>query len=106
MSRQLTTMHSMIAGAIFVAVVLAPMLYFGTNEQVFNVLQWLESQAVRALLWFMLIITLVVILLLPGVLFSTGAGFVFGISTPGLTLSPIAQQMPLEDVARKSLYPA
>ncbi len=46
MSRQLTTMHSMIAGALFVAVVLAPMLYFGTHEQVFNVLQWLESQAV------------------------------------------------------------
>lgn len=46
MSRQLTTMHSMIGGALFVAVVLAPMLYFDTHEQVFNVLQWLESQAV------------------------------------------------------------
>jgi uncharacterized membrane protein YdjX (TVP38/TMEM64 family) len=58
---------------------LAVMLYFDTDKQVVQLLQWLETQGVSALLWFVLIMALVVVLLVPGVLFTTGAGFVFGV---------------------------
>jgi uncharacterized membrane protein YdjX (TVP38/TMEM64 family) len=62
-----------------VAVLLAVMLYFDTDKQVLQLLQWLETQGLSALLWFVLIMALVVVLLVPGVLFTTGAGFVFGV---------------------------
>lgn len=42
-------------------------------------LRWLDMQGLAALLWFVLIMAVVVVLLLPGVLFTTGAGFVFGV---------------------------
>jgi len=58
---------------------LAVMLYFDTDEQVLQLLQWLDTQGLSALLWFVLIMALVVVLLVPGVLFTTGAGFVFGV---------------------------
>ncbi len=61
------------------AVLLAVMLYFDTDKQVLQLLQWLETQGLSALLWFVLIMALVVVLLVPGVLFTTGAGFVFGV---------------------------
>jgi uncharacterized membrane protein YdjX (TVP38/TMEM64 family) len=64
---------------LFVAVVLAVLIYFDIQQQALLLLQWLESQGVWALLLFILIMVLVVILLLPGVLFTVGAGFVFGV---------------------------
>lgn len=56
------------------------MVYFDTDQQVLQLLQWLETQGFSALLWFVLVMVLVVVLLLPGVLFTTGAGFVFGVA--------------------------
>jgi uncharacterized membrane protein YdjX (TVP38/TMEM64 family) len=56
------------------------MVYFDTDQQVLQLLRWLETQGFSALLWFVLIIALVVVLLLPGILFTTGAGFVFGVA--------------------------
>lgn len=58
---------------------LAVMLYFDSDKQVLQLLQWLDTQGLSALLWFVLIMALVVVLLVPGVLFTTGAGFVFGV---------------------------
>ena len=42
-------------------------------------LNWLDTQGVSVLLLFTLVMALVVVLLLPGVIFTTGAGFVFGV---------------------------
>jgi len=58
---------------------LAVMLYFDTDKQVLQLLQWLDTRGLSALLWFVLIMAVVVVLLVPGVLFTTGAGFVFGV---------------------------
>lgn len=55
-------------------------MYFDTDKQVLQLLHWMETRGVWALLWFVLILALVVVLLLPGVLFTTGAGFVFGVA--------------------------
>jgi len=58
----------------------ATLVYFDTDKQVLQLLHWMETRGVWALLWFVLILALVVVLLLPGVLFTTGAGFVFGVA--------------------------
>lgn len=65
---------------LFVAVILGVLIYFDTQEQALLLLKWLDTLGVWALLLFTLIMALVVILLLPGVMFTIGAGFVFGVT--------------------------
>lgn len=64
---------------LFVAVILGLLIYFDIQEQVLHLLVWLDAQGAWALLLFTLVMALVVVLLLPGVMFTTGAGFVFGV---------------------------
>lgn len=64
---------------LFVAILLAVMIRFGAHEQILVLLRWFEAQGAWAALLFILIMAAVVVLLLPGVLFTTGAGFVFGV---------------------------
>lgn len=65
--------------ALFVAVILGLLIYFDTQEQVLRLLKWVDTQGVWALVLFTLIMTVAVVLLLPGVMLTTGAGFVFGV---------------------------
>ena len=67
------------ASILFVAAVLALLVYFDLHTQLLELLRWVDSQGAWAALLFVLIMTAVVVLLLPGILFTTGAGFVFGI---------------------------
>jgi len=64
---------------LFVAGILRLLVYFGVQEQVLQLLNWLDTQGIRALILFTLAMTLAVVLLLPGLIFTTGAGFVFGV---------------------------
>jgi len=64
---------------LFVAAILGVLIYFDIQQQALLLLKWLDTLGVWALLLFTLIMALVVILLLPGVLFTIGAGFVFGV---------------------------
>jgi uncharacterized membrane protein YdjX (TVP38/TMEM64 family) len=64
---------------LFVAGVVALLIYFGADEQVVLLLRWFDDQGAWAPLLFILIMAAVVVLVLPGVLFTTGAGFVFGV---------------------------
>jgi uncharacterized membrane protein YdjX (TVP38/TMEM64 family) len=64
---------------LFVAGVVALLIYFGVDEQVVLLLRWFDDQGAWAPLLFILIMAAVVVLVLPGVLFTTGAGFVFGV---------------------------
>ena len=68
-----------IANVLFVAVFLGILLLFGIDEQVLRLLKWIDAQGFWASLLFMLIMAMVVVLLLPGLLFTAGAGFVFGV---------------------------
>lgn len=79
MSRNLSIGWSIVAGILFVGCVLAVLIYFDVHDQVFDFLSWLDAQGAWAPVLFTLIMALVVILVLPGILFTTGAGFVFGI---------------------------
>ena len=67
------------ASIVFVAALLAVLVYFGAHEQVIRLLRWFDTQGAWAPLLFVLIMAAVVVLVLPGVLFTTGAGFVFGV---------------------------
>ncbi len=67
------------ASILIVAALLALLLHFGAHEQVLQLLTWFDAQGALAPLLFVLLMAAVVVLVLPGVLFTTGAGFVFGV---------------------------
>ncbi|MHC4687132.1 MAG: TVP38/TMEM64 family protein [Planctomycetota bacterium] len=64
---------------LFVAVVLGVLIWFDAHHQVLQLLAWIDAQGVLGPLLFILIMVLVVVFVLPGVMFTTGAGFVFGV---------------------------
>ncbi|PPK53107.1 TVP38/TMEM64 family protein [Marinobacter persicus] len=52
---------------------------FGVHQQVVELLRWFDTQGLWAAVMFVGIMVLAMVLLLPGVLLTTGAGFVFGL---------------------------
>jgi uncharacterized membrane protein YdjX (TVP38/TMEM64 family) len=80
MARELSLSWSIAIGVLCMAAVLAVLIYYDAHEQVLWLLQWLDAQGAWALLLFTLVMALVVVLVLPGVMFTTGAGFVFGVA--------------------------
>jgi uncharacterized membrane protein YdjX (TVP38/TMEM64 family) len=67
------------ASILFVAALLGVLIHFGATDYVLDLLRWFDAQGAWAPLLFILIMAAVVVLVLPGVLFTTGAGFVFGV---------------------------
>lgn len=78
-SRFQSPLWGIAASILFVAAMLAVLVYFDVHEQVVHLLQWFDAQGAWASMLFILVMAAVVVLLLPGVLFTTGAGFVFGV---------------------------
>jgi uncharacterized membrane protein YdjX (TVP38/TMEM64 family) len=64
---------------LLVGAVVALLVYFGAHQQVLHLLTWFDEQGAWAGLLFTLLMALVVVFLMPGILFTTGAGFVFGV---------------------------
>ena len=64
---------------LVVAAILALLVRAGAHEQILLGLEWVESQGLWAPLFFILIMVVAVVLLLPGLPLTTGAGFVFGL---------------------------
>ena len=67
------------ASALAVAALVGVLLLFDVDEQLLDLLRWIDDQGLLAAFWFVLVMAAVVVFLLPGVLFTTGAGFVFGV---------------------------
>ena len=67
------------ASMVFVAALVAALIHFDAHEQVLRLLGWFDAQGAWAPLLFILLMAAVVVLLVPGILFTTGAGFVFGV---------------------------
>lgn len=78
-ARSVSPLWGIAASILFVAAILGVLIYFGAHEEVLRLLRWFDAQGAWAALWFVLIMAAVVVLVLPGVLFTTGAGFVFGV---------------------------
>lgn len=70
---------AMAAAIAFVAALLALLIHFGADDQVRQLMHWFDRQGAWAVVLFVAVMAAVVVLLLPGVLFTTGAGFVFGV---------------------------
>lgn len=68
-----------LASILFVAATLAVLAMFGVHEQIIVLLEWFDDRGAWADVLFILVMAAVVVLLLPGVMFTTGAGFVFGV---------------------------
>lgn len=77
--RKVSPIWGILGSMLFVTAVLGVLVYFGVHEQVVVLLHWVEAQGVWGPLLFIVVMALVVVFLLPGVLFTTGAGFVFGV---------------------------
>ncbi len=70
---------AVLASTTFVAVLVGLLIWFDVDQQLIELLQWINRQGLWAGFWFILIMATATVLLLPGVLFTTGAGFVFGV---------------------------
>jgi uncharacterized membrane protein YdjX (TVP38/TMEM64 family) len=67
------------AGIVFVGLVLVVLVYFDLHEQLVELLEWIDAQGAMAAVYFILLMAAMVVLLLPGIFLTTGAGFVFGL---------------------------
>lgn len=67
------------SSVLFVAAVLGVLVHFDAHRELVRLLVWVDAQGMWAPGLFMLLMALVVVLLLPGIFFTTGAGFIFGV---------------------------
>jgi len=79
LQRQNPIVVTVLISTLFVAAVVALLMAFDWHDEVIRWLQWIDRQGVLAPVLFILLMAAVVVLLLPGVFFTTGAGFVFGV---------------------------
>jgi len=79
MARQPSIFPVIIISILFVALGIAVLMYFDVHEDVLQLLDWLDSLGIWGPLLFIMIMILVVMLVLPGIMFTAGAGFVFGL---------------------------
>lgn len=68
-----------LVSTLFVALVLALLHYFDVEVYLHEVFVWIHGLGTPGLVIYALIHTAVIVLLLPGVFFTIGAGFLFGI---------------------------
>ena len=79
MARQPSIFPVIIISILFVALGVTLLMYFDVHEDVLQLLDWLDSLGIWGPLLFIMIMMLVVMLVLPGIMFTAGAGFVFGL---------------------------
>ena len=68
-----------VAAVLFVALLLGLLVRSGGHEHILDLLRWVEMQGLWAPLFFVLIMAAAVVLVLPGLPLTAGAGFVFGV---------------------------
>lgn len=73
------TFRWIVLALLLVGVALALAVILGAQDEIQRMLEWTERQGPAAPLLLVALIALIVLLLVPGVVFTTGAGFVFGI---------------------------
>ena len=78
MTRTYSLLLSIMAGTLFVTFLLGALVYFDLQLPLLSFANWLKSIGIWAALLFTLIDMLMVICLLPSILFTLAAGFLFG----------------------------
>jgi len=77
--RKFSPLLGVLASCLLVGALLGIVVYFDLHEQVLTFLEWVDEQGAWAAFIFMGVMVLVVVLILPGIFLTTGAGFIFGI---------------------------
>ncbi|MEX0617763.1 MAG: TVP38/TMEM64 family protein [Pseudohongiellaceae bacterium] len=79
MFARLSLFHLLLMSIALFFLIVAVLVYYDVHLQVVSLLQWMNSRS-PAMQWlFVLVMALSVVLILPGVIFTLGAGFVFGV---------------------------
>lgn len=78
-SRIQSPLWVILGSILLVSIILGALVYFDAQEQILRLLEWFDAQGAWVSLLFILLMAAVVVLILPGFLFTTGAGFVFGL---------------------------
>jgi uncharacterized membrane protein YdjX (TVP38/TMEM64 family) len=78
--RDSSPLAGILTSVLLVACVIGALLYLDAREQVLLLLNWIEGQGPWGPVLFITVMAVVVVLLLPGVFFTMGAGFVFGVT--------------------------
>ncbi|AZZ92002.1 TVP38/TMEM64 family protein [Hahella sp. KA22] len=79
MTRGLSLKTSMILGIVGVTVIVALLYAFDVHRDIVHLLEWMNRQGPAAGAIFVALMATAVVVLAPGVFFTTGAGFVFGV---------------------------
>lgn len=79
LSRMQSPVWALVASIAFVTALVGVLVYFDIHEHMLRLLRWVEAQEPWAALLFVLLMAAAVVLLLPGIFFTAGAGFVFGV---------------------------
>ncbi|MFC6631769.1 TVP38/TMEM64 family protein [Microbulbifer taiwanensis] len=79
MTAKYSAVWLILACTLAVSVAVGLLFYFDLDDRIIEVLQWLEARGWQASLLFILIIAVAIVVLAPGVIFTMGAGFVFGV---------------------------
>lgn len=74
-----TPLLGIAAGIVFVGLILAVLVYFDLHEHLVALLEWIDTQGALTGVYFILLMAAAVVLLLPGIFLTTGAGLVFGV---------------------------
>ena len=90
MARGLPLKWLNIISIVLLLALIGTLFYFQGESQVVSFLEWLDGLGAWAPFLFILIDMLVVVLVLPGVMFTFGAGFMFGILRGSLCPLPIS----------------
>lgn len=77
--RLASPLGAILASVLFVTAIVAVLVYFDVHGELVALIRWIEAQGAWAAVIFILVMAAVVVLLLPGIFFTTGAGFVFGV---------------------------
>lgn len=75
-----TSLKALAGSLALMAVLVAVLMYFDVHLRLIALLEWVEQQGSMAAILFIVLMALTVFFVLPGVFFTTGAGYVFGIA--------------------------
>lgn len=82
--KQFRGKHLVISGLLLAVLIIVFSIGIDLRAHILSFLRWLEAQGIWAPIIFILIDAVIVVLLLPGLLMTLGAGFMFGVVQGGL----------------------